>query len=179
MSDTEKKNSNSKKVGVIMVVIAIIAAIAVAVFSGSIFGGYDTPKKFTAEKMSITLTDDFSQSHGGKYVACFDSKKVSVFVNKEPFDPQVGSEHMSVEEFGNMIIENNAIKTTGLKNKDGLTYFINDYANAGSNDVFEYYTFFYKTDTDFWIFQFSAPKKEIDKFSPMLISWAKSVEFAK
>ena len=179
MSETEKKNNSSKKVGAVMVVVAIIAAVAVALFSGTLFGGYDTPKKFSADEMSITLTDDFSQSHGGKYIACFDSKKVSVFVNKEAFDPEMGSEHMSIEEFGNMVIDNNVIKTAGLKEKDGLTYFINDNANPGTNSVFEYYTFIYKTDTDFWIFQFSAPKKEVDKFSPMFFTWAKSVEFSE
>lgn len=179
MSDTEKKNNSSKKVGIILVVIAIIAAVAVAVFSGSLFGGYDTPKKFTADEMSINLTDDFSQSHGGKYIACFDSKKVSVFVNKEAFDPETGMEQMTVEEFGKMIIDNNSIKTTGLKQKDDLTYFISTHSETGSNAVFEYYTFIYKTNSDFWIFQFSTPKKETDKFSPMVFKWAESVEFAE
>lgn len=177
--ETKNGGKNNKAVTVLVSVLIIAVLAGCGYFISTLFRESDKPKKFSTDDMSIVLTDDFKQSRMGNYAACFDSKKVSVFASKEDFDSSIGSEKMTVEEYGRNIIDNNEIKTAGLKSKDGMYYFVHDYNDSSSDTVHEYYSFVYKSNKSFWIFQFAAPKKEIDKYAQKFFNWAKTVEFAE
>ena len=135
------------------------------------------PEVFTAEEMSITLTNEFWESPVDGFTACFASEDVSVYALKENYTGEDTLGDITLEEYGQTILETNALTDTAeLLTKENLTYF--EYAyETEEGDSYGYCAFIYKTSDSFWLIQFSAAEDDLDEYYDTFFEWAGTVTF--
>ena len=131
------------------------------------------PKTFTDSGMSITLTNEFEREQSEKFTVCYDSNKVVVFALKEPFSLVDGFKNYTLKEYGELVLRNNGYSSSKLKTVDDLYMF--EYEDAKGE--YKYYSFVYKSDDAFWLFQFATLIELADEYEAKMIEWAKTVSF--
>lgn len=129
-------------------------------------------KTFTKSGMSITLTDKFYEKDVVNYTATYGSTDVAIMALKEEFSLLEGLENLSLEDYAQLVIENNK-KDISVEKKDGLTYFL--YEAEANGKTYSYFSCVYKGTDAFWLIQFSTVADQYEKKSDQLITWAKSV----
>ncbi len=134
-------------------------------------------KTFTAEGLTVTLTDDFKQTTIEGYTVAFDSANVAVLALKESFSLLEGLSEFSLEEYGELVIENNG-KDVSLQTADGLVWFEFSFHNADLNKDYHYFSYVYKANDAFWLIQFSCLEAEVATYQAPIATYAKSVTFA-
>jgi len=175
-NNNEDAKKNRKK-GLVIGLIVFILSIAVGVFIGLAPTLFDKaePKDFTSNGMTVTLTDDFeiSTDYIG-FTTVYESPKVVLLVDKEPFESYPEIKGMTLSEYGNALIEVFELDGTTLNSKDGLMSF--EYS-ATSDREYVYQCYVYKSEDAFWILQFATVKGNADDYRDEIVQWAKSVKF--
>ena len=105
------------------------------------------------------------------------SQDVGVTILKEPFTQVPGSESLSLEEYGHLMISTNDIGGTMLCTEYGLTYFEFSRENPEDGKVFGYFATVYKTEDAFWLVQMGVPEADYSKWRETLEAYARSVIF--
>ena len=176
---TTNPTNQNRVVFIVLLAALVLGAIGgYLTFSGIFSGDSDAPKTFSADSMSITLTDDFKQNDVGGYAAVYDSKKVAVFVIKESFSFAEGFENYTLEEFAALMISSNGLGDPDINVVDGLTVFEYEAKNSETKDTYKYFSYVYKADDSFWMIQFAVRDKYAEEYAPKIAEWAKSVEFS-
>ena len=173
-SEGAKKN---RAKGLVVGLIVFVVSLAVGIFLGLAPTLFDKaePKSFTNSGMTITLTDDFEVSTDDvDFTAVFDSRKVVLLVTKEKFTSFPGAYNMTLEEYGNAILDLFELHDSTLNNVDGLLGF--EY-NATSDREYNYQCYVYKSEDAFWLLQFGMVAENADNYRDEIIEWAKSVVF--
>ena len=175
-----RKKGSFKGLAILLGAIAIGFLIGGFIVINSIFGFISKApeaKSFSADGMSITLTDNFTEESYSGYTVCYDSKDVAIFVLKEEFTLAEGFEDYTLEQYGNLVIEGNGLTDSQLQTSDGLTYFEYDYEDTANSDTYHYITYVYKADDAFWMIQFATSESDFAKYSSQITNWAKSASF--
>lgn len=171
-----RKKAKRKSILIMLIAALVGFAIGFCAVSG-VFRG-PQPKTFTAEGMQITLTDAFHEADNSYFDVCYDSKDVAIFCLREPFTLQEDFEDYSLQEYGDLMLENNNFESSvKIQTGVGLTYFT--YTTDVGGNVYYYYAVLYKTTDAFWMLQFSTLEKNVEKYQPEFVQWAKSVTFTK
>lgn len=176
---TNRKKASKK--GVLILCLAFAIGIVGGFIAGTNMFSEESgePKTFTSNGMNITLTSDFKETNVEGYTVCYDSEYVGVIALKEEFGLVEGFSDYTIEEYGNLVIENNKFDSSiKLQNKDGLTYFSYEFYNAETKTTYYYFSVLYKSSDAFWMIQFTTPVENIDIYSEAFIEWAKSVNFS-
>ncbi len=168
-----------------LVVLLVAAAIGVAVGMGSVSSIFSNlfsdkppaPKTFSAEGMSITLTDEFTEVDADNYTVAYDSRDIAVLALQEAVLVDDGQEDYTLEEYAKLVMQNNSLDPEQLQTSDDLTYFTYTYTNPDSGDTYEYFTCVYEGGVDFWIVQFATLEQNADEYSQQFFDWAKTVSF--
>jgi len=171
----QNRKGGSKK-GLVVLIVALIIGVVVGLAIVGI--AKSLPNTFSAQGMSITLTNEFKQTNAQGFDVCYDSPKAAVFVIKERFSQLPGSEDYTLAEYGDLVMENSNLTSDALKTVDGLTYFEYDYTNPSNKQNYQYYAFIYKGGDAFWMIQFATYKKNANKYFDDIVKWAKSVKFS-
>ena len=165
---------------IVPVVVGIILGIGLYFGTTNAHRLFPTPqpqdKTFAYQEMNITLTDEFQEHERGENMFAYSSDEVAVFVLKEPFTLMDGSEDITVEEYGEMVLYANGYSIDKLKITDGLVSF--EYTHQEEDVVLWYYSVAYKADNAFWLVQFVAPKDSAPDYEAQFITWAKTVNFS-
>ena len=180
-----KNRKKGTKIGIIVLIVAVVVGIGGGLVAGSgiflgslILNAKAEPKVFSSNGLEITLTDEFIKTSVGGYTACYGSEDAVVFALEEKFDEFEGFENYSIEEYGNMVLENNDFGAdVQLKNEDGLTYFEYQATNDETNDTYVYFAVVYKETDAFWLIQFAALEGEFDTYRQSFVEWAKTAVF--
>ena len=175
----QNRKTSSKK-GVLILCIAFVIGIIGGFIVGTDMFSKESnePKTFSSNGMSITLTDAFNETSLEGYTVCYESQYVGVIALKESFDIIEGLSDYTIEEYGNLVIENNQFESAKkLQNKNGLTYFEYDFYNPEYKITYTYFSVLYKSSDAFWMIQFTTPKENIDNYRDSFVEWAKSVKF--
>ncbi len=135
-------------------------------------------KTFSSDGMTITLTDEFKETHSEGYTVVYDSKKVAVFALRENFTLAEGFENISLKKYADSVIQANNYSSAKVKTVDGLTYFEHDFISPETNDTYNFFTYVYKTDDAFWVVQFATLSKNSEAYASKITEWAKSVKFS-
>lgn len=130
-------------------------------------------KSFTAEGMSITLTNRFRKNDQDGFAVVYDSSKVAVFALKEAFTAQYGKD-TALEEYAELVIEANSMKDIEIKTENGLTYFI--YENEADGKSFSYLATVHKADDAFWLIQLATETENFADMQDTLMTYAKSIK---
>lgn len=137
-------------------------------------------KAFSTNGMTITLTSNFKETTVNGYTVAYDSSKVAVFVLKENFSLLEGFEDYSLEQYGEILRQNNESKNPSeLKEIDNITYFEYQFHNTELDRDYKYFTTVYKSSDAFWMIQFCSLVKDYESQFDNMLTWAKSVEFEK
>ena len=121
----------------------------VAIIVGFLLGYFLTneqepmPEVFSSGGMSIVLTDEFAETPVDKYPATYGSRDVAVIALKEEFSLFEGFENYTLEQYANLVIENNNMSNTVIKNVDGLMGFEYTYFNPETNKNYIYFSYVY------------------------------------
>ena len=174
-----ENRKRSVKKGVIIfiasILIGFVAGFAVTFIMRSIKKPVE--KTFTANGLTIVLTNEFGEVDVPQRTAAFASEKVAVYALRESFELADWLEGLSLSEYGDIVMENNGKPGLQLKTEKGLTYFEYDFNNTAVNEEYRYYTFLYKANDAFWVIQFVTQVSDTDEFFNRIITWASSVSF--
>lgn len=132
---------------------------------------------FTTNGMTIKLTEDFQKETIAGFTACFISDDVVIVSLREPFTLMEGMEDLTVEEYGQLVIENNGVSSE-LEDFGGIPGFEYDYTDGDSGETLHYRAFLYKAGDAFWMVQFSTYKDNFARFESQINQWAQTVTFA-
>lgn len=178
--DVLQNRKKGTKKGIIVLIAAFIIGIIIGLSSTlGLFSSVMTePKVFSSDGMTITLTNEFIETSFEGYNACYDSEDVAVFALKEEFDLMDGLEDYTLEQYGELVLENNGFPSDiELQNILGLTYFEYEYGDDEINDTYYYFAVLYKASDAFWMIQFATQEENAELYQQSFIDWAKSVEF--
>lgn len=175
-----RKNSNKKGLKIFIIIMAVAVVVGLLAGLGAAHiksSGNDdnSASTFSADGMKITLSDEFEETKVGSYTAAYDSEDVAVFALKESFNLVKGSENYSLRQYAQSVIDVNNLGSAEITESGGLTHF--EYENKTSGGSFKYITYVYKTDDAFWLIQFAATDKNVEKYADQITKWAKSVTF--
>ena len=183
-----KKKKRGRIIGWVVLAVAIIIGSVV----GNIFGGWigkglfsDTgnlasaqPKNFTAPGIQITLNEDFAPEDVDNFTACFSSKDAAVFVLQESFSLLPGSENYTLEEYGQLVLQNNGMTDFELQTVDGIMFFEYEADNEEAGGTIYYFVTLHKGIDAFWLVEFACDVDEAEDYLPYFLDWAKSVSFS-
>ena len=179
--EVAKRHKESKKGGLIV----LITAIVIGLTAGWIIGSgvtYSkkkaTPKDFSYEEMTITLTALFKEEEvEGRTV--FTSNDVAVFVLRENFVAgDIDLSGYTVRGYAELARENNPVMADATyEETDGVQNMVYTYA-GDDGKTYVYFTTFYKSSNAFWIVQYFVNESGYESRKPKFIEWAKTVHFA-
>lgn len=179
--EVAKRHKESKKGGLIV----LITAIVIGLTAGWIIGSgvtYSkkkaTPKDFSYEEMTITLTALFKEEEvEGRTV--FTSNDVAVFVLRENFVAgDIDLSGYTVRGYAELARENNPVMAGATyEETDGVPNMVYTYV-GDDGKTYVYFTTFYKSSNAFWIVQYFVNESGYESRKPKFIEWAKTVHFA-
>lgn len=171
---TLKERKKGTRIGIIVLIVALVLGFGVGLLIGFTSEVRESPKEYNVYNMSITLTDKFkSDSSVSGFDACYASNKVIVFFLRENLSNIPGYEHLTVDEYGEIVIEVNDIDASKISHSDDLTYF--EYNNDSD---YHYSAFLYKDGETFWMIQFCTNQNDTAKYQDRIFEWAASVKFS-
>ena len=166
--------------GLLILIIAAIVGAAAGywITSGLLLNKTPDPKTFSSNGMTITLTDEFTETDVENYTIAYASKNIAIYGLKEAFVLADGFEDYTLEQYANLVIQANNLGSAEIKTTDGLAHFEYEFTNPETKDVYKYFSYVYKSNDSFWLIQFAALNKNADEYAQQITEWAKSVEFS-
>ena len=176
-----KNRKHGFRKGLIILMIAVIAGVAVGFFGGNLFVSKNKEYKekvFSIDGMNITLSEEFRQGKIELYTA-FSSKDIVIWVMKEPSSLFEDFEGMTPDQYADFIIQENGLDPFSKNTADGLIWLEYDGTDPNTNSTFHYFAYVYKSSDAFWLLHFAPINKgNAEKYSPKIAEWAKSVTFS-
>ena len=176
---TEEQVANrqrgTRKGFVILAIAAVIGFVVGLAFGLGLFDGSEE-QVFSAEGMSITLTDDFRETSYESFTACYESRKIAVFALKESFSLMTGLEDYTLRQYAELVAKNNGIAKSDLKTDGDLIYFVRDAVNVDGVE-YHYISYLYRGPDAFWLIQFATKEKDIGEYRDDIHTYARSVVF--
>ena len=173
----EHRKGNTRRaipVLVVSVIIGLILGVIIGL-AGALTETNDervTKKKFFAEGMSITLTNQFYKLDMEDFTTVYATPDETVLVIKEDFSLAEGFEDLTLDEYMKLVMMNITTDSKRIETYDNLTGFVFD------SDEFQYYAFVYKSSDAFWLIQFAVLKDEAETYREQVVEWAESVTFS-
>lgn len=173
-----KNRKKNMRKGAIVLAVCCVVGFIFGLISG--FNSYEpdvADETFSADGMSITLTDEFKKTSFDAYNIVIASEEVVVFGLKEDFSLLEGFENYSTREYAELVIQNNELEATEVTEVDGLTCFTYDFVNPQDSTEYVYYAYTFKIDGAFWLVQFSLEAENAEKYSDAIKGWASTIAF--
>lgn len=182
------KKKRGRIIGWVLLVVAILIGSVIGRITGGFVGDWigstflsddeeeAQPKTFSVQGMNITLTDAFSEESHEKFTACFSSRRIAILCTKEPFSLMPGLENYTLEQYGQLALQNNGMTDFQLQTHEGVTFF--EYEAETDNGTFYYLCTLHKAVDSFWMVQFAVQADQADDYLPDLFTWAKSISFS-
>lgn len=172
-----RKKGTQKGLLVLVIAVAVGAVIGFSLTFGLLSSKKPEAKTFSSNGMTITLTEEFHKTNIAQYSVAYESNDVAVFALREAFTLADGFEDYTLVQYAELVTKANNLSSAEIKTVDGLTYFVYQFTNPDTSDVYQYFSYVYKADDAFWLIQFATPEKSAAKNTKQIMEWAKSVEF--
>ncbi len=169
-----RQKSARKGMVVLAVVCAAFAYLGWALAPYIFAGDPSVPKTFSKGGITITLNESFREVHDARFTACYDSKQAAVFALKEPFSALEGLEEKTVEEYGQLVIQKNALQASEIKTENDLTY----YTYKSEDGKSFYVAYLFEVEDGFWLVQCATYTDRADTMQPLFVQWMKSIQFS-
>lgn len=171
----ENRKKGTRK-GIAILCVSILVGFVAGIFIGC--NQEAQPKTFSAQGMSITLTDEFREFDAENFTVGYETGDVVVLGLKEEFSLMEGAEDYTLEEYGNLVLQSNGMDDFQLDTVEGVTFFEYLYTDPDTNENYQYFSCVYKANDAFWLMQFVTLEENVDIYAEQFLAWAKSVEFA-
>ena len=172
------RKRGARKGLLILIVAAIVGAVVGYSITSNLFSNKTPdPKDFSSNGMTIKLTDEFVKTDVENYTVAYDSKNVAVFALKEAFTLAEGFQDYTLEQYGNLVLQNNNLSSSKMQNLEGLTEFEYEFTNPDTKDTYKYFSFVYKSNDAFWLVQFATLTENVNEYRAQILEWAKTVSF--
>ncbi len=175
---TNRKHGTRKGLLILIATVAVGAVVGYSIAAGLFSNKTTDVKTFSSKGMAITLTEEFKKTDVEDYTVAYNSKNVVVFALKEEFALADGFQNYTLEQYGNLVLQNNNLSSSKIKNIEGLTGFEYESTNPNTKNTYKYFSFVYKSKDAFWLVQFATLSENADEYDSEIIEWAKSVEFS-
>lgn len=136
-------------------------------------------KVFSEGELSITLTDEFSESPRIAFTAAYESYDVAVLIireSAETIQAAAGSEEVSLDAYAEMLLEVNRLSADIVK-EEGLTTYT--YAKEADGIDYTYFVTLHRSDEAYWMVQFVTQTSLFEEKKPTLLEYALSVRFTE
>lgn len=175
-----KNRKRGKTIGLFVLIAAVLLGFCLGFYGCPADDDGDRAKEFSAEGMTITLTEAFYETENSGFALSCESDKALMMVVKEEFTLMEGMEELSVEEYAELVFQNNPAATDAqLHTNDGdMNWFDYYYTNTEKQIEFHFMTYIYKTHDAFWLVQFATPREISEEMAPQIRAWAESVSFS-
>ena len=176
----QEKRKKGSRTGIILLIGAIVLGAAVGTqIPGLIQKAKDSkPKQFSAEGMTITLTEAFKSTQISDFTSCYESKEVLVMNTKQSFAEIPGLKNMTLEEYRTALTAN-VQADREMKDYGGIPGFEYDYTSPDYKESYHYRVYLFKTDDAFWIVEFATRQNKFSSWEAKIGEWAKTVTFEK
>ena len=111
------------------------------------------------------------------FTVTYDSKNVAVFALKEEFKLAEGFGDFTLEQYRDLVIQNNGLSSYKIEKEEGLTGFQYEAVSPETKENYQYFSFVYKSNDAFWLVQFATRSKNADEYNSKIYEWAKTVSF--
>ena len=176
-----ENRTQNKKRGTVVIILAIIIGFAIGfLLSYNLFPllmHNSEPKDFTADGMTITLTNEFSEASADLYSAVYESESIAVFVFKESFSSSPALKKKTLDEYMDMLIDVNDFESKGITKTSNPKGFVYDYTNPETGDTYRYFSYVYQSEDAFWFVQFATLAADADNYKQQILTFANSVKF--
>lgn len=174
VADNRKKNNRK---GIIFITVCFCIGVVIGLASALLpkFLGESRTKEFSSNGLNITLTENFKEVKQEGFTVAYEGYNVAVMALKEPFTLAPGASDLTLQEYGNLVIEANSLSNSPLKTVDGITCF--EYEATPENTTYYYFAAVYKADDAFWLINFAVKSNDKNEYYPKFVEWAKSVNF--
>lgn len=163
------------KKGTLVMIAAVIIGLVIGFGSVMLEDAFVSPKEFTVDNVTITLTSDFTEEEFEGFDQCFDSSNVAVFMLKDEFSLAAELKDYTLAQYGDLVIQGNELDTE-LKTENGITYF--SYTGEGdSGTPYRYFATLHKGPDAFWMIQFAVEEADLEEYRDDIFQWAASVSF--
>ena len=137
-----------------------------------------TAKSFSANGMTIKLTEAFKSVSMAGYAAVYEASETVVYVSNQQMSEFDKVKEMSLEKYVGFFRDSNKSKTPSETKTDGDVIYI-EYSSTGEgNVVYKYLTAFFEGNGVYVRVEFVAEDKNYEEYRPYFINWAKTVTFA-
>jgi hypothetical protein len=172
-----------------IVALLLVAAIACSAFAGceghqtdaddptqggTITFAEPTYKSFYVDGMELKLPDRFQREDSNGNIGFFDGT-YAVFLTREAFTVYPYLQDMSLEEYGNDILNASGIDAA-LEVIDGLYCFEYEAYSLDKTTKHNYFAVLFKSNKACWVVQFAAPFWNASPMRSKFISWAKMIK---
>lgn len=172
------RKRGARKGLLILIVAAIVGAVVGYSITSNLFSNKTPdPKDFSSNGMTIKLTDEFVKTDVENYTVAYNSKNVAVLALKEAFALADGFQDYTLEQYGNLVLQNNNLSSSKIEDKEGLIGFEYEFTNPDTKGTYKYFSFVYKSNDAFWLVQFATLTENVDEYSSKIIEWAKTISF--
>lgn len=175
--EVKKNRKKNKTRGIVFILICAAIGFAIGLFSGLM--SEDTaesrPKDFSVAGLNITLTEGFREVKQEGFPACFESSEVAVISVKEDFASAEGLSELTVQKYGEFIMDNNSYDHMRMYSEGDRTYI--EYETEPVDETYFYFLSIYKTDDAFWMVNFAVPVGKKAEYIDTFKEWANTVSF--
>ena len=138
------------------------------------------PESFTANGMSIVLTDDFEKSAQEGFEVVYASKNAAVLVLTEAYGTGLDAALLSAKDYAELFMAVSGkgdVEVKTDKTDAGADMAYCTYTSVVDGASYTYLATVHKNATAFWVIQFSAPTADYEKQAADFTAYAKSVTF--
>jgi len=168
--------------GLIILIIAIIIGAIAGYLISSHFLLNKNPKTktFTADKLSITMTEDYYESDmkDEAFAGIYENEDSVILIFKEPFEGIEELKDLTAEQYGDLTIKAHQLSDSKLlTTESGQPYFIHGYYDQANDARYIYRDYIYKSSDAFWLVQCSCALESADAYAPKFDTFASTVTF--
>lgn len=137
----------------------------------------DSPKNFTFEELTVTLTSEYKESSKKDFDMYISSDDVIFSAVKQTTSEldAAGYEIFSLNDFCLEICERNKVASSRLVGRNNYYYFTN--SNTVSGAKYTYVHCMFQNKDDYWICEFVCKTKNYERLKSDIMSWADSITF--
>lgn len=178
-ADSVQNRKRTTRKGVIVLCIALVVGFVggYLLSSGLLNPRSTTPKTFTVEELSVTLTEEFREHDAEGFNAVFEGRQAAVVVLKEPFSLAEGLDAFSLETYTELVSSVDGLAVAPHPVGDALCF---EYSGIDdeTKDVYYFVAYTYKTDDAFWLIQFGTEMRYAEEYAEQIAEWASTITFA-
>ncbi len=175
--DGNADGKNKLKSALSLVVFIAIGALLGWLIGNLIFDGFPAPaKNFTADGYSIRLNEDFAETGLDAYAASFESDDVAVFSTKQSYEELGGKDAYTLQEYAQLMIEDNKLADSTVQTKRGVTYFEYEYTSESKIFSYHYTVAVHEGSDSYWLTYFAVDSEDYKEYKNDIFKWAASVQ---